>query len=169
MDQPEFSPTPDPNLPQSVQPGRSPADRSRLALDHPIIVGYDGSSTSRNALAYAVGMARRLMRPLLIVHVRSVTLTNPTHSAQVYGVAGGLAGLERWLLTELDETLDRAGLEIHIRTRRGHPARELATAAAEHSADALVIGAPARHWLRLARSVPGWLARHAHCPVVVVP
>ena len=39
----------------------------------------------------------------------------------------------------------------------------------EFGADALVIGAPARIWHQVAGSVPGWLARHAHCPVIVVP
>jgi nucleotide-binding universal stress UspA family protein len=32
-----------------------------------------------------------------------------------------------------------------------------------------VIGAPTRRWHHVAGSVPGWLARHAHCPVMVVP
>ena len=36
-------------------------------------------------------------------------------------------------------------------------------------ADALVVGAPTRFWHHLAGSVPGWLARHARCPVIVVP
>jgi len=49
------------------------------------------------------------------------------------------------------------------------PGRELAAAAEEFSADALVIGAPARIWHRMAGSVSGWLARHARCPVIVVP
>jgi hypothetical protein len=33
--------------------------------------------------------------------------------------------LERWLLTEFDEATDATGLEVHVRTRRGNPAREL--------------------------------------------
>ena len=77
--------------------------------------------------------------------------------------------LERWLLAELDLTADAGGLEVHVRTRRGSPARELAAAADEYSADALVIGAPTHIWHRIAGSVSGWLARHARCPVIVVP
>jgi nucleotide-binding universal stress UspA family protein len=64
---------------------------------------------------------------------------------------------------------DRTGLDVCIVTRQGSPARELAAAADEFHADALVIGAPGRLWHQLAGSVPGWLARHAHCPVIVVP
>ena len=35
--------------------------------------------------------------------------------------------------------------------------------------DALVVGAPGRAWHHVAGSVPGWLSRHANCPVIVVP
>src|SRR4029077_22595 len=76
---------------------------------------------------------------------------------------------QRWLLAELDEICDRAGLDVRLLTRQGSPARELAAVADEFTADALVIGAPAHVWHHLAGSVPGWLARHAHCPVLVVP
>jgi len=45
-----------------------------LGLDtllHPVIAGYNGSSSARNALAYATSTARRLGRPLLVVYVAS--------------------------------------------------------------------------------------------------
>jgi hypothetical protein len=57
-DQPIPQPAPrhDPNrAPRSPEPG------------HPVVAGYDGSQSSRNALAYAAGLARRLARPLLVV------------------------------------------------------------------------------------------------------
>jgi nucleotide-binding universal stress UspA family protein len=59
--------------------------------------------------------------------------------------------------------------EVRVLARSGNPARELAAAAAEHGADSLVTGAPGHLWHHLAGSVPGWLARHAHCPIIVVP
>jgi nucleotide-binding universal stress UspA family protein len=69
----------------------------------------------------------------------------------------------------LAHPVDASGLEVHVRTRRGSPARELASIAAEFSADALVIGAPRHFWHHLIGSVPSWLARNARCPVIVVP
>jgi len=55
----------------ATQPG--PERLSRAAppgeLDHPVLAGYDGSRSSRHALAYAAGMARRLGRPLVLVYV----------------------------------------------------------------------------------------------------
>jgi nucleotide-binding universal stress UspA family protein len=177
MDQP-FQ---DEGTPQPRRPDRSRAHRARpepaghatrrrpVSLAHPVIAGYDGSCSARNALAYAAGMARRLGRPLLIVYVTSPGVYCEPLTGQVVGLMRDAEALERWLLTELDQAADASELEVHVRTRRGSPARELASIAAEFSADALVTGAPRHFWHRLAGSVPSWLARNARCPVIVVP
>ena len=114
-------------------------------------------------------MARRLGRPLLMVYVTSPGVYCEPLTGQVVGVPRDADALERWLLSELDQVTGNAEVDVHVRTRRGSPARELAAAAEEFSADALVIGAPAHIWHRIAGSVSGWLARHARCPVIVVP
>ncbi len=142
---------------------------SALRLEHPVIAGYDGSESSRNALAYAAGVSQRLGRPLLVVYVCSTGVYCEPLTGQVVGVPRDAEALERWLLAELDQVTGHADVEVHVRTRRGSPARELAAAAEEFSADALVIGAPKHIWHRVAGSVSGWLARHARCPVIVVP
>jgi nucleotide-binding universal stress UspA family protein len=161
-------PTPRKRTVPQKQPG---AARSRpiIRLDHPVIVGYNGSSSSRNAMAYAAGVSLRLGRPLLVLYVCSSGVYCEPLTGQVIGIQRDTEALERWLLAELDQVTGGAGVEVHVRTRRGSPARELAAAAAEFSADALVIGAPAHFWHKLMGSVPGWLARHARCPVIVVP
>ena len=142
---------------------------SALRLEHPVIAGYDGSESSRNALAYAAGVSQRLGRPLLVVYVCSTGVYCEPLTGQVVGVPRDTEALERWLLAELDQVTGHAEVDVHVRTRRGSPARELAAAAEEFSADALVIGAPKHIWHRVAGSVSGWLARHARCPVIVVP
>ena len=135
---------------------------------HPVVAGYDGSPSSRHALAYAAGMARRLERSLVLVYVLPGICCEPM-TGQVIGVTRDDAELTRWLLAELDQVCDRGDLTVSVLTRRGNPARELAAAADEASADALVVGAPGHLWHQVAGSVPGWLARHAHCPVIVIP
>ena len=151
------------------EPIQHTAQPRPISLAHPVIAGYNGSAASRNALAYAAGMARRLGRPLLMVYVTSPGVYCEPLTGQVVGVPRDAEALERWLLTELDQVTGQADMEVHVRTRRGSPARELAAAAEEFSADALVIGAPRHIWHRIAGSVSGWLARHARCPVIVVP
>src|ERR1700679_688699 len=173
--------SPDEGTPEQRRPERRQQDRVRpdpiqraaqprpISVAHPVVAGYNGSASARNALAYAAGMARRLNRPLLIVYVTSPGVYCEPMTGQVVGLLRDADSLERWLLAELDQAADSGGLEVHVRTRRGRPARELASIAAEFSADALVIGGPAHFWHRLMGSVPSWLARHARCPVIVVP
>ena len=154
-----------------VRPGELPfpCQPRPVTLAHPVIAGYDGSGSARNALAYAAGLARRLDRPLLLVYVTSPGVYCEPLTGQVVGLPRDNDALERWLLSELDQVADPSELEVHVRTRRGSPARELSAMAAEFSADALVIGAPRHFWHHVAGSVPSWLARHANCPVIVVP
>jgi nucleotide-binding universal stress UspA family protein len=193
MDQAESSPSPGQPRPERPgQPSRTPSQKpeevaaetgaevpeqaplaglqsSALRLEHPVIAGFDGSASSRNALAYAAGVSQRLGRPLLVVYVCSSGVYCEPLTGQVVGLPRDAEALERWLLAELDQVTGHAELDVHVRTRRGSPARELAAAAEEFSADALVIGAPKHIWHRVAGSVSGWLARHARCPVIVVP
>jgi nucleotide-binding universal stress UspA family protein len=155
-------------------PQPSPSDQRAWSAGlpetaHPVVVGYDASASSRNALAYAAGFARRLGRPLLVVYVVPFGVYCEPMTGQVVYPVRDRAELEPWLLGELDETCDCEGLEISVMARRGNAARELAAAAESLSADALIVGAPG-HWVHhLAGSIPSWLARHARCPVIVVP
>ena len=175
-------PSPEQGTPDERRPERRrPQDRLRpepirhesqprpISVAHPVVAGYNGSASARNALAYAAGMARRLSRPLLMVYVTSPGVYCEPLTGQVVGLLRDADSLERWLLSELDQSADASGLEVHVRTRRGSPARELASIAAEFSADALVIVAPRHFWHHLIGSVPSWLARNARCPVIVVP
>ena len=146
-----------------------PAGEQPAGTEHPVVVGYDGSEPSRHALAYAAGLARRLGRSLLVAYVTTPGVFCEPMSGQVIAALRDGAETQRWLLAELDEGCDRAGLDVRIVTRQGRPARELAALAVEFSADALVIGAPSAPWHHIAGSVPAWLTRHAHCPVIVVP
>jgi nucleotide-binding universal stress UspA family protein len=133
------------------------------------VVGFDGSPASHNALAYATGMARRLAEPLLIVHVAPPGIFCEPLTGMVVGSVTDREHMNRWLRGELLAACDIDGLDVRLVTRCGTPARELAAAATEYSADALIIGASGRPRRHLAGSVSGWLARHAQCPVIVVP
>jgi nucleotide-binding universal stress UspA family protein len=134
---------------------------------HPVLVGYHGSRSSRRALAYAAGMARRLGSPLLVVYVSPV-YCSPL-SGQVFVLTEEPGAVAGWLHRDLEQTCETVQIAVTVTTRRGLPGWELASAAAEHSADALVIGAPGSRWRRMTRSVSSSLARHPCCPVIVVP
>jgi nucleotide-binding universal stress UspA family protein len=134
-----------------------------------VIVGYDGSASARNALAYAAGTARQLGRPLLVVYVAPSRVCCASASGLVVSTPHDTEALEWWLISELDQVMGHDDLDVYVRTRRGNPSRELAAMAAELRAEALVIGVPKHFWHHVAGSVSGWLARHPRCPVIVVP
>jgi nucleotide-binding universal stress UspA family protein len=136
-----------------------------------VIAGYDGSIPARRALAYAAGTARRLRRPLLAFYVTPAETCFQEPLTGLISVAKREAAkaVERRLLAELDDLTVPEELEVHYGTRQGNPAQQLAALAAELRADALVIGTPERSRHHLTGSVPGWLARHATCPIIVIP
>src|ERR1039457_2950733 len=145
---------PHPDQGQPAEPGRRDRREAALSrptpsgdLDHPVVAGYDGSPSSRHALAYAAGMAgrldhavgaasagppprrhalasaagmaRRLGRPLLVVYICSPGIYCEPLTGQVIGAGRDAEEMERWLVAELDEGCDRAGLDVRVLTRRG--------------------------------------------------
>ncbi|HKB31678.1 MAG TPA: universal stress protein [Streptosporangiaceae bacterium] len=140
-------------------------------VTHPILAGYDGSASSRHALAYAAGMARRHDGYLIVVHVTTSQIA-AVAGYSLMPIAAGCANRDDqlyWLFRELADAADITGLSVEVVEREGDPARELANMAVEKIADAIVIGAPEQLMHRFAGSVPAWLVRHACCPVVIVP
>jgi nucleotide-binding universal stress UspA family protein len=137
------------------------ADEPRQSCDpafqHGVVVGFDGSTSSERALAYAIGMASRLGSGLVIVHVANrlpttvwagceppVFVDVPDHRTEVLGLelacADYLAEVP-WVLVE----------------RGGDICHELEEVGREYEADAIV------------GSVAGRLAKRAKRPVVVIP
>jgi nucleotide-binding universal stress UspA family protein len=157
---------PPPQASVSDRPARPPGVRDS---GHPVVIGYDGSPSSRNALAYGAGLARRLSRPLLVVYVVPFGVYCEPITGQVICAARERGELDQWLMAELEQVCDTEGLEVSVMARRGNAAKELAAAADSSSADALVVGAPGHRLHHVAGSIPSWLARHARCPIIVVP
>jgi nucleotide-binding universal stress UspA family protein len=139
------------------------------AFRHGVVVGFDGSTSSERALAYAIGMARRSGSGLIIVHVANrlpttvwagceppVFVDVPDHRTEVLGLE--LACAE--YLTEVPWILVERGGDI---------CHELEEVGREYSADAIVVGSTHGIVGRIFGSVAGRLARRAQRPVVVIP
>ena len=139
------------------------------AFQHGVVVGFDGSTSSERALAYAVGMADRLGSGLIIVHVANrlpttvwagceppVFVDIPDHRTEVLGLelayADHLAEVP-WILVE----------------RGGDICHELEDVGREYEADAIVVGSSHGLVGKLFGSVAGRLAKRAQRPVVVIP
>lgn len=139
------------------------------AFQHGVVVGFDGSTSSERALAYAIGMARRATSGLIIVHVANrlpttvwagceppVFVDVPDHRTEVLGLELACADYLSevpWILVE----------------RGGDICHELEEVGREYSADAIVVGSTHGLAGKIFGSVAGRLARRAQRPVVVIP
>src|SRR5580658_7643707 len=81
---------------QQDQSARAPGARGP---GHPVVIGYDASPSSRNALAYAAGLARRLGRPLLVVYVIPFGVYCEPMTGQVICALRDRGELDSWLLS----------------------------------------------------------------------
>ena len=135
-----------------------------------LLVGYDGSSGSGNALAYATGVARREKCELAIAEVKPpghhelLTISSkPAHRPRVDFDSGSVTtevacDLKKWLP-------GRWWLE----TCEGDPAVELERLSNELRSDAIIIGRAKGSVQQPLGSVAAWLIRYALQPVIVVP
>src|SRR3984957_5458220 len=83
---------------------RGRAEHGHERLEHPVVVGYDGSSCRRNPPGDAAGVARRLSRPLLVVHVSSTGMYCEPLTGQVIGLPEHGGDLEKWLGARAQKT-----------------------------------------------------------------
>ena len=139
-----------------------------------IIVGVDGSHDAHRALEWAMQEAAARHAPLTVITVHQVAASAWTGAPIFLPVDEPAAEQAR---QAAEEAVAKAAAQlgqsqpvaVTVRAVSGLPARELIEAARD--ADLLVVGS--RGGGGFARlmlgSVSDQVARHAHCPVVVVP
>jgi nucleotide-binding universal stress UspA family protein len=146
-----------------------PADGPRGDLER-IVVGVDGSATSRHALDWALDAARSHRARVEVVHAWHPSFVCPTDASSI----SDLDALAQAARTSLDEVVDQAdGRGLAGRIERtlvmGTAARAVLETA--EGAGLVVIGSrqqSAAGSLFLG-SVSLQVTHHAECPVVVVP
>jgi nucleotide-binding universal stress UspA family protein len=133
------------------------------------MVGFDGSIASQHALAYAAGLSYRIPGALYVAYVAphppSIGLTSLAAEAMT-AVPVDDAPRIRDLAAEV---LQRRPTHWEFISCCGEVATSLEHLAQEYRADVLVVGRSSAPRLRLLASVPARLARHARCPLTVVP
>ena len=148
-----------------------PSSRFEIAKDgvSRIVVGYDGSGPSRDAVAFAAGIARRDRAELVLVYVETPTaLTGFADAAGVVVPPVG-TGLTEPLEAEILCALHDVGLDTCFVRRAGDVAGGIETVADELRADAIVVGRSAARIHSVVGSVATRLVRIAQRPVVIVP
>jgi nucleotide-binding universal stress UspA family protein len=138
-----------------------------LGRDGPsvLVVGIDGSDTSWRAMYYAFGLARRQSSTVLAVFAATTPMAFDG-TLICYQEGEDPAG-------DLEAAVEALADEYQVTTRflcvRGDPVLILSHIAAEHCADAIIIGASQALAHRLFGSKATRAVRRCQCPVTVVP
>jgi len=136
-----------------------------------VVVGFDGSDPSHDALAFSAGMARRNGAALVVVYVidpgsEAIAVLAPG-AAGVIGMTehDAVAGIR----TEVEAALKGLAVEWEFISVRGDPAAVLEEVAAARRLDAIVVGRSRSRLHRRLGSIPARLMRTAQRPIAVVP
>jgi nucleotide-binding universal stress UspA family protein len=138
-----------------------------------IVVGVDGSGHSQRALEWAIKEAAIRHAPLTVVTVHQL-VAGYSGRGVVYPNDAELAEKARQAAQlETDKLLTDVGPDrpasVTVEARSGFPVEELLNAA--DGADMIVIGSRGAGGFAqlLMGSISDQVARHAHCPVVIIP
>lgn len=139
-----------------------------VEVDGPVVVGIDGSPTSRLALSWALDEARARGTTLVALHAWNITVVGDAYGFAHLAADALREGGERLLERELS-LVDTTGVEVERRLVEGLPAAALVEASA--TAALVVVGSRGHRPLTglLLGSVSDQVSHHAHSPVVVVP
>lgn len=145
-----------------------------------ILIAVEDSKYSEKAVRYGYHLAQALGCQVALVHV----IDPPTTSA--YGAVDPIMGVNPVYIPEINEVQEQASEDLLKRlssmwtgtgdgvttiSKLGQPRQEIINAASEWQADLIVLGTHGRtgfdHFI--SGSVSEGVARHAICPVVIVP
>jgi nucleotide-binding universal stress UspA family protein len=133
-----------------------------------ILVGYDGSEQSKNALLRAAQIGKPLGSNIIVTSVAPMLITSP-RSAGPYDPADPPQHHE----DELEEALailEQQGITPTLEFGHGDPADVIVELADRVNADLVVLGAHERSLFEraLGMSVSGEVSRKASCDVLIV-
>jgi nucleotide-binding universal stress UspA family protein len=135
-----------------------------------ILVPVDFSEPSREALQFALSLAKPFRGTIRLLHVVQAFAMPPdvevVHQAAFAEALnqGATKSLDKWR----EEVADHGQVEAELRV--GTPYKEIVEAAGENNADLIILGTRGRTGLAgmLIGSTAERVVRHAACPVLVV-
>lgn len=137
-----------------------------------VVVGLDGSSSSRTSFAVALEEAELKGHDIKAVHVHAYPATT-IYQATRFDVGELHEAAEKWLDHELASLEEAAGGAFPVRVEpvavMGHAGAELVDAS--EGADLLVVGSRGLGGVRglLLGSVSTYCSHHLPCPLLIVP
>lgn len=137
-------------------------------LNGNILVGYDGSRYSQEALKEALDIARNCKARMVIVAAVDVTEEFETEAP---GLTEKMEERAGEMLAEAARMVAAEGVAVEVEVHIGEPHEVIVEAAKRHGTDLIVLGSHGSTGLRriLMGSVTSRVIGHAPCKVLVVP
>jgi nucleotide-binding universal stress UspA family protein len=134
-----------------------------------ILVAIDGSEWSDHAFAKALELAQLMNAKLTALAVEGPLPAYAATIAEVDEVVREKDSFFKGLAAAAQAQGERAGVDIEVDVRPGHPAELIARVAQEGGYDLIVLGHRG-HFVRdrLLGSTADRVAENAHCPVMIV-
>ena len=136
-----------------------------------LVVGFDGSGPSRDALAFGMGVARRNHADLVVVyvlsHVTDVLAAMDPYACSQHLLANNEA--VESLRREVEGLMAERVVTGTFVVAEGDPAAAVEQVAADMHLDAILVGRSRARRRHVVGSVPARLLRLAERPVAVVP
>jgi nucleotide-binding universal stress UspA family protein len=135
-----------------------------------ILVGYDGSNSSKKALQRAAIMAKEYDARLKALWVREP----PPRYSDLPGESEEQTDAAQEYFKERQGEVEAVAKQFEVvidcKSRSGHPAKTIVTAADEDHCDLIVIGHSDHSglWGRLLGDTADRVSDHAHCSVLIV-
>ncbi len=137
---------------------------------HRMLVGFDGSDSSRNALDEALRLAKHFSSEVLAVLVQEHLPKIPGAPSETTEEREAIQRYFAKLTEEVEARGAEQGTRVQVRVVAGSAPKLLCDVAKEVRADLLVIGASGRSglWPGLLGSTADKVVDHAPCSVLVV-
>jgi nucleotide-binding universal stress UspA family protein len=137
---------------------------------HRIVVGFDGSDSSRRALQGAARLAKLSGAEMLVTLVEEHLPKYPSAMSETTEEREAVDAYFAELTKEVEALGREQGVQLGVRIAAGNPAKVLCDVTKEVHADLLVIGASGRSglWAGVLGSTADRVVDHASCSVLVV-
>jgi len=138
-----------------------------------LLIPFDFSDQSKEALEYGIRIAERLNARIDVVHVIEDTLYPAFYGPFVQSVYDANPGLEDLAEEKLTRLVEESGIEmgrVAIKILRGHPAHEITTYAKDRAMDMIVMATHGLSGMQhlFVGSVAERTVQRAHCPVLTL-
>ncbi len=141
-----------------------------MVLFNKIVLAVDGSEISRNAVKYAIELARQSNGTIIAIHVIPPIDVMDIETFNPEKILEGLKEEGKKILSEVDELAAKAGVKVQTSIETGVPFEKICAVAEALGCDLILMGSHGRTGIGkvLIGSVTERVISRATCPVLVV-